>query len=213
MTNAARAFLDFRIPAATLRPSASTGNRYQIAAVQGEDIPRQGVAGLLDPDAVAGVEQDSGRNLEGLLRSVDDEHLLGLAAYGSSRSQIIRDRAAQGSRAHQIAVMDRLGVGGAAASRDQAGPDLARKFIECDLADPERSEVREPREPGRRRKQLTSPGDGPGGGIRGGAFGPSGPSGDEWLGKRGGNDRSGANTAFHIAFGQKLSVSIEYREA
>jgi hypothetical protein len=108
--------------------------------------------------------------------------------------------------------MDRFGVVGAAASRNEARPDLARKLVKCDLANPECPEMRQPGELDCRWKQLVSAGDPTRSGMRGCAFHTCRSTGDRVLGKRGGNDCPGSDPALHIAFGHKLRVSVEHRE-
>jgi hypothetical protein len=56
------------------------GHRYGLTAVQFEDVLREAITGVLNPDTSSRVEQDSSGNLECLLGTVDDQNVLWRAA-------------------------------------------------------------------------------------------------------------------------------------
>jgi hypothetical protein len=75
---------------------------------QGADEAR--IAGLLDPDRVARVEQHPGGEVERLLGTGDDEDLLRLAAHGAGGAEIGGQRLAQGPKpAGSLPIRSRLG--------------------------------------------------------------------------------------------------------
>ena len=69
------------------------------------------VAGLLDADGAAGVEQDPRRDLERVLRPAHHHDLVGLAADRARRAQVGRERLAQRTVPHRVAVV-RAGCAG-----------------------------------------------------------------------------------------------------
>src|SRR5271169_4185810 len=75
-------------------------NRHEMTAIHGEDSPCQVVPRFLYPHPAAGVEQNSSRKLERLLRTADDHDLIGFAAQRPRGSQIARNRFAESLRSH-----------------------------------------------------------------------------------------------------------------
>ena len=122
------------------------GHRYQLTAIEFENVLREAITGFLNPDTSSRVEQDSSGDLERLLGTVDDQDLFWFAAYGSGDFQVVGNRAAETLTARRSAIVSGVGIHGPTATRDQAGPDLMRELIERDLPDAECSQVNDPRE-------------------------------------------------------------------
>ncbi len=97
------------------------------------------VAGVLDPDRVAGVEEHPRRQVERPLRSGDDNHLLRRAAHAARRAEVGGERLAQRAVARGILVGEQPGQGAARAACQDPGPHVVRKGVERRGADPERA--------------------------------------------------------------------------
>lgn len=114
---------------------------------------------------------------------------------------------------HQEAVMRGASIHGAAATRDQAGPDLMWELIERDLADAEWSHVKDPREGLLRRKKCSARRH-PSGPVPDGSVArASGPARCQLLRKRRRDNSACADAAFQIALGEKLRVRVQNRES
>ena len=212
-TNAALALRHCVMPAATSRPSSSTGTGTSSQPFSLQDVLREAIAGVLNPDTISRVEQDSSGNLERLLGTVDDQNLFWFAADGSGDFQIVGNRSAETLIARQSTIVSGVGIHGTASTRDQAGPDLMRELIERDLPDAECSPVNDPREGSPSEEELKS------------ASLPvwarawwewscaGGTARCELLRKRRRDNSACADAAFQIALGEELRVRVQNREA
>ena len=79
-----------RSPSSTRIPSRSTGTGTSRPAGE-KAVARADGARVIEPHAVAGIEQHAGDQLEALLRAADDEDLLRLAGDAAVGAQMRRD--------------------------------------------------------------------------------------------------------------------------
>ena len=77
------------------RTAVGDGQCAQRRAVREKELPRARITRLLDRGLVAGIEQQPRAQVECLLRSVDDDHLIGIAADGPRPAEIGDDRLAE----------------------------------------------------------------------------------------------------------------------
>src|SRR5258708_35310164 len=97
------------------------------------------MARLLDPDVMAGLEQDTSGDGQGLLRAAHDHDVVGLATDGARGPQVGGDRFPERAMAHRVAVVEHPGQGVAGVARDETGPDRCRKTLDGGLAYAERA--------------------------------------------------------------------------
>ena len=116
-------------PASTSRPSASTRTGTIRAPAVRERAPRAGIAGLLDPRAVAGIEQQPAHELEPLLRAGHDHDLIGLAARAPGSLHVVRDGLAQRGETRGIAVVELGRRDGAERPAREPRPEIDGKEI------------------------------------------------------------------------------------
>ena len=72
-----------------------------------EDLHRAAVAGILDPDRLAGPNHQPGDEIEALLHAREDHDVVGGTGDAARRAQIAGDRFAQGPRAGRVAAGER----------------------------------------------------------------------------------------------------------
>ena len=66
---------------------------HHARAAGDETVARADRAGVFEPDRIAGIDQHAADQVEGLLRAVDDEDLLGVAGDAPVGAQMLGDRA------------------------------------------------------------------------------------------------------------------------
>src|SRR5258708_39224899 len=103
------------------------------------------MARLLDPDVMAGLEQDTSGDGQGLLRAAHDHDVVGLATYGARGPQVGGDRLPEGAMAHRVAVVEHPGQRVAGVAREETRPDRDREALDGGLAHAERPPAPEPR--------------------------------------------------------------------
>ena len=120
-------------------------DRHDLSAVDRKHALRKPVARIFHPHAIAWIEQCQSRDLQCLLRSVDDQDLLRLTAHSSRRAQIGRERLAQIQSPTRQPVLQRGRTQISRFACDQSRPDLNRELIVAMLADGERALALHPR--------------------------------------------------------------------
>ena len=93
-----------RSPSSTRRPCVVDRHRHQLGAGGDQAVARADRPRVLEPHAVAGIEQHRADQRERLLRAADDEDLLGVAADAAIGAQVRGDRLAQRRVAERFAV-------------------------------------------------------------------------------------------------------------
>jgi hypothetical protein len=165
------------------------------------------VAGVLHPGGVAGVEEDAGGEVEGLLRAGGDDDLFPGAADAAGGAEILGDGAAERGEAGGVGIAHAFGAGAANGAGGEAGPELSGKNVERGDAGLEGLErlARSRRRDGGGGQHPPAPGE-TGGGSRFGAARDGGDA-EEVVGDRGGDERAGAHAAFEVALGEQLVES------
>lgn len=105
-------------------------HRHQFGAGGGQAVARADGAGVLEPHAVAGVEQHGRHQLEGLLRAADDEHLLRVAGDAAVGAQVQRNGLAQRRVAEGLTVAHHVVARAAPVAGRQPRPQRQRKGVE-----------------------------------------------------------------------------------
>ena len=85
-------------------------DRHRDGARRRKSVPRHLVAGILHDEAVAGIEQQARADVEALLRAVDDDDLVDLAADAARPPQIALKRGPQPQRTTGIVIGEPLGL-------------------------------------------------------------------------------------------------------
>ena len=187
--------------------------RHEVRASHGEGALRPGVAGFLQPNRIARVEQGPCGDLQSLLRAGDDHDLRRIASDRAGGAQIVGEGFPERRVAHRIAVIHQLRGRTSGMAGQQRGPDVGGKGVEGRQADPKCAE-------GRRRPELVrcrqgflgQPGD-PSWTTKSGAGGLAHGERDGLLRHRCRDTRAGAHRALEIALGVQLLEGGEDRDA
>ena len=105
-------------------------HRYHLRADRLEDEPRAGIAGIFHGGAVAGLEQQPRRQVEGLLGAGDDGHLARLAAHPARGREVVRHRGLQRRVAHRTAGEQQVGGGLPQPPTRDLGPECGREEVQ-----------------------------------------------------------------------------------
>ena len=103
---------------------------------------RGGIAGILAPDLIAGLEDCAQHDPQGVLCSRRQHDLVRIAAQPSRRQQMIGNRGAQLAAAPGVAVLQVLGTEGAHAPAGKRPEALQRPFIDMRAAERQRALLR-----------------------------------------------------------------------
>ena len=122
-----------------------------LGAVRREEQLRQPVAGLLDGDPVARLEQHAAQQVERLLRALGDEHVVGAGAHRAGDADVPGDRRAQARVPARVGVVREPG-GVPQLPREQPPPGFEGEQRGVGDADAE-VVLRRPRDRGDRRRQ------------------------------------------------------------
>ena len=196
------------MPTATSRPSSSTGTGTASAA-GAEDRAHQRIAGLFDPGLVAGVEENAGDDVEGLLGTGNDHDLSGIAADGAGGAEIGADGFAKGLQAERMQIVGGVDVERAAVAGEEFRPEVEGELIEGGLMDAEGAPSMTPRIGFIGGKEERAARGATGGRVVG--RGRAGLGGG--MRERGGDEGAGADAAFEVALGEELCVGVEDGEA
>ena len=101
-----------------------------------------GIAGILAPDLIAGLEDRAEHDPQGVLRSRRQHDLVGIAAQPARRQQMIGDRGAQLAAAAGVAVVQVLGAERAHPSAGKGAEALQRPLIDMGAAERQRALLR-----------------------------------------------------------------------
>ena len=103
---------------------------------------RGGIAGILAPDLIAGLEDRAEHDPQCVLRSRRQHDLVGIAAQPARRQQMIGNRGAQFAAAPGVAVLQVLGAEGAHAPAGKRPEALQRPFVDMRAAERKRALLR-----------------------------------------------------------------------
>src|SRR6202046_89997 len=186
---------------------------HGMTTAQCKDFSRQAVTGLFHPHTITRIEQDPSRNLKRVLRTCDDHDLLGFAVPRPRGFQIAGDGFAKHQGTHWIAVIECTRVYTSATARDQVGPCVDGKLVECHLPYTKCSPTLQPGEASNTGKDRTATRD-RARSRKGWRVGAAGGLARRQLVRKGtGNDGSCTHAALEIAFGKQLGVRIENGKA
>ena len=113
------------------------GNGDDIAASGKQNVTGKPVAGLFEPDGIAGIEEDTSGEIESLLRATDDHDLLRVAANAARGAEINGDDFAEVLETERLAVFKTAGERIAAVACYEVRPDFERERVKSGLADRE----------------------------------------------------------------------------
>src|SRR5690606_18784417 len=132
-------------PRCDVEPVPIDRHGNDLRAGKRKDTLREPVAGILEPDSIAWIEQGQRGDRERLLRAAHDQDLLRFAAHGSRAAQVARERLAQTLSAGRVSVLRGDRAERAPVTRDETRPDVHGKVIERRLSDAERALADDPR--------------------------------------------------------------------
>lgn len=87
-----------------LHPALVDGDRDGRGTRTGKDLTCHPIARVLDDEAVGGIDKQASAQIEALLRTVDDDDLLEVAAQGSGAPEIALERLTQPARAARVVI-------------------------------------------------------------------------------------------------------------
>ena len=100
-----------------------------------DGFSRGGIAGILAPDLIAGLEDRAQHDAQAVLRSRRQHDLVGIAAQPARRQQMIGDRGAKLAAAARVAILQMLGAEGAHAPADKRPEALQGPLIDMGAAE------------------------------------------------------------------------------
>jgi len=130
VTYAIRASGASRAVATTSSPCASTRAATICAPGLCQRAAGAGIARVLEPHAVARIEDQAANHLQRPLRARDDEDLIGGAGRAARRLHVFGDRLSELPKSCRIGVVELSERHGAQASGDEPRPESDRKQIE-----------------------------------------------------------------------------------
>src|SRR5262249_20734896 len=93
---------------------------------------------VLDQDGVTRIERQSRRQVQPVLNTRNNDHLVGITPYAARRSEVMRDGFSQGTIASRVAISQQRQCRAPHPARNDLGPQTDREFVERRLQRPER---------------------------------------------------------------------------
>ncbi len=100
------------------------GHGHDLQAQGGQGLAGHRIAGVLDPDLVAGLQQEAAGQIDGVLGSGDHQHLAGLALQAARTAEITGQALAQLGQAARIGIAEVDGVHAPHRAMGQPPPDV-----------------------------------------------------------------------------------------